>query len=292
MKPTGWRTPPPRLLAAYVEGELAASESAAVERFLSESSNARRQIQELRAIVATLSDPGHEFDGVDLLPSINARIREHSTIRVRASEGLVGRIWRWPAAALFATALVSAAVCLALVRAPVSHPAEEFRAKTARQTTAASARWAGVQAYRVVGQAGSLSPGGLRARRPERLGETLARGDGLLFSYTNLGRQPFANLMIFAVDSAGKVHWFHPGYEHEGMNPRSIGIEKGAAEVPLAELIQDQFPSGPLVMHALFSNQSLQVLEVEAWLKSDPQTSLVARVPGSVDQVFTTRVEP
>jgi hypothetical protein len=114
----------------------------------------------------------------------------------------------------------------------------------------------------------------------------------LLFSYTNLGRDPLANLMIFGVDSRAGVHWFYPAYEREGSNPSSISIAKGAAQAPLAELIQDEFSPGPLTIHALFSNRPLQVLEVEGWLKSDPYGKLAARVPNGVDQVLTTRVEP
>ena len=272
-------TPRPRRLAAYLEGELPAAAATAVERDLAESSDARRELEQLSRIRTALSNAGREFDGVDLLPSIKARLREPPAEQVLPKESLRERLLGRPVGALLATSVLAAVVCLAVGFAPRDHSTQEFRAKSASQVLT-PARWAGIQAYRV------------RAGRSERLGETLARADGLLFSYTNLGSEPRANLMIFAVDSAGEVHWFHPSYERTGTNPSSIAIERGAAQVPLAELIQDEFPSGPLTIHALFSDRPLHVLEVEAWLKAEPRTSLIERVPGSVDQVLSTRVEP
>ncbi|HKO51163.1 MAG TPA: hypothetical protein VJV79_25815 [Polyangiaceae bacterium] len=279
MNPFREQAPRPWQLAAYLDGELAASDTAAVERYLAESSDARRELEQLSLIRAELSSSGQEFEQVDLLPSIKARIRERTAVRARADEGWMARLIRRPAAGLLATGVLAAAVCLAVAFAPRDRSTREFRAKAASDGID-PARWAGVQAYRV------------RAGKSEPLGETMARTDGLLFSYTNLGREPLTNLMVFAVDSAGKVHWFHPAYEREGSNPSSIVIEKGAAQVPLAELIQDEFPPGPLAIHALFSNAPLHVLEVEGWLKGDPRTNLVSRVPASVDQVLTTRIEP
>jgi hypothetical protein len=279
MKAIRWGRPRAWKLAAYLDGALEPADTAAVTRYLAGSSDAREQLEQLSGLRSALSNSGAEFDQVDLLPSIRARIREQSAVRLRPSEGLLAPFFRRPAAALFATGLAATAVCLGLAFAPRERPAHDFRAKSAGQAID-SGRWAGVQAYRV------------RAGTPERLGETLAASDGLLFSYTNLGKEPLASLMIFALDSSGEVHWFHPAYEREGTNPASISIQKGAAQVPLAELIEDRFPSGPLTIHALFSNEPLRVLEVEGWLKRDPRTNLAARVPGSVDQVLTTRIEP
>jgi hypothetical protein len=213
------------------------------------------------------------------LPSLRARIREQTAERARQTESLIARLFRRPVVSVFAASMFSAAVCLGLAFAPRERSAPDFRAKSAG-LAANSSPWAGVQAYRV------------RAGKPERLGDALAASDGLLFSYSNLGSEPLSNLMIFAIDTSGEVHWFHPAYQREGTNPTSISIEKGAAQVPLAELIEDQFPPGPLTIHALFSNRPLRVLEVEGWLKLEPKSNLVSHVPGSVDQVIETRIEP
>lgn len=277
MKSPLFGTPAPQRLAAHLEGELSESETATLEQQLSGSSNARQQLEQMRNIRAALSDFGHEFEGVDLVPSIRARIREQRAMPVRPTESFFERLLRRPAAALFATGLATAAVCLCVARASHDRSAATFRAKAADQTLGA-ARWAGVQAYAV------------RAGKSEPLAETLARSDGLLFSYTNLGDAPQRQLMIFAVDSRGGVHWFHPAYEHEGENPSSISIQANAAQVPLAELIRDDFPPGLLTIHALFSNRPLRVLDVEGWLKQNPRASLLNQVPGGVDEVLTTRV--
>jgi|GEM_PF-1071007 len=295
MKTIRWGKWRPRLLAAYLEGEVGTSEAAAAERLLAESSDAREELEQLRGIRAALSNSGREFADVDLLPSIKARIRDGAVVRVGRSEGFLERLWRRPAAAVFAAGLATAAVCLGLAFVPRGHATdEEFRAKSA-SLAPNPARWAGVQAYRVAAQVwfhGYLRAPDGPAPQPTALGEALGPDDGLLFSYTNLGSAPLANLMIFAVDSSGEVHWFHPAYEREGTDPSSISIQKGAAQVPLAELIQDKFPAGPLTIHALFSHRALHVLEVEGWLKRDPRANLVELVPGSVDQILTTRVEP
>jgi len=282
MKPIRWDTPEPQALAAFLEGELAAPKAAAVQRRLAESSDARRQLEQLRGIRAALSSFDHEFDDVDLLPSIRAQIREQARVRARPArplEGWIERFLRRPAGLVFATGALTVAACLGFAFATRHHSTDEVRAKAGREATD-PARWAGVQAYRV------------RAGKPEHLGETLAPGDGLLFSYTNLGQAPLSHLMIFGVDARGEVHWFHPAYEREGSNPGSIAIAEGAAEAPLAELVQDDFPAGPLTIHALFSNRPVQVLEVEDWLKREPKTNWGERIPGSVDQVLSTRIEP
>ncbi|HYP97196.1 MAG TPA: hypothetical protein VER96_00895 [Polyangiaceae bacterium] len=256
MKPSHSSMPPARPMAAYLEGDLGA----------------------LDAQLFELLNTDHQFDDVDLVPSIRARIRERRAAQVRPCESVIERWMRRPVAALFATGLVAAAVCLGIALKPRGHAADEYRSKSAGETLN-PARWAGVHAYRV------------HAGKSEPLAESLARGDGLLFSYTNLGGAPLQNLMIFAVDSNHEVHWFHPAYEREGENPSSIVIDRDAAQTPLAELIQDEYPTGALSIHALFSNRPLHVLEVEAWLKDDPRVRLEEKEPGSVEQVLTTRVE-
>jgi putative zinc finger protein len=277
MKPV--RRARPQLLAAYVEGELAAAEAAVVKRHLAESSDARRQVEQLRGIRSALSNSKPEFDEVDLWPSIKSRLHEHAAMPAQPSLGWLARLWPPKlGAALFATGLLTAVICLGLALPAHRPSARQFRAKSARQAPS-PARWAGIQPYRV------------RAGKPEPLAETLGLGDGLLFSYNNLGPEPLTNLMIFALDSSSEVHWFYPAYERVGTNPSSITIEKGGAQLALPELVEADFPQGPLTIHALFSERSLRVLEVEAWLKRDPRTNFEALVPGSVDHVVTTRVE-
>jgi anti-sigma factor RsiW len=278
MKTNRSRTLRPQELAAYLEGQVSETEAAVIEARLAESAEARRQLEQLRSIRDALSseDDGDESDQVELLPLVQDRIRRSVFTPTPRRPSVVRQLvqkYQLAAGALAALALAYVAGPLALD----ALEARDFREKSAIQTPSAS-RWAGIQAYRV------------RAGRAERLGADLSRGDELSFSYTNLGAEPFAHLMIFGVDASGSVRWFYPAYEQPGTDPGSITIEKGVAQKALAELIAHDFAAGPLTIHAVFSNQPLRVLEVEDWLGQPG--GLAQRGRDLVDQVLTTRVEP
>lgn len=278
MKTNRSRTLRPQELAAYLEGQVSETEAAVIEARLAESAEARRQLEQLRSIRDALSseDEGDESDQVELLPLVQDRIRRSAftpTPRRPSVVRLLVQKYQLATGALAALALAYVAGPLALD----ALEARNVREKSAIQSPSTS-RWAGIQAYRV------------RAGGAERLGAELSRGDGLSFSYTNLGAEPFAHLMIFGVDAGGSVRWFYPAYEQPGTNPGSITIEKGVAQKALAELIEHDFAPGLLTIHAIFSNQPLRVLEVEDWLEQPG--GLVQRRRDLVDQVLTTRVEP
>jgi hypothetical protein len=101
--------------------------------------------------------------------------------------------------------------------------------------------------------------------------------------------------MIFAVDAGRSVHWFYPAYERAGTNPASIPIKQGLADVPLPDLIHQDWSPGPLAIHALFSSQPLSVLEVEARIEQ-ASSVLATREPLNVsdtlDQVTITELVP
>jgi hypothetical protein len=118
----------------------------------------------------------------------------------------------------------------------------------------------------------------------------MARNDELLFSYTNLGAQPFDYLMIFAKDADAEVRWFYPAYESAAENPLSIAIARGRANVPLGELVQQEVADGPLALYALFTTRPLSVLEVEAWLKQRGSQANEAPVADGVLQRIEIRV--
>jgi hypothetical protein len=119
--------------------------------------------------------------------------------------------------------------------------------------------------------------------------------DGLLFSYTNLGNNPFVYLAIFAVDGRKNVRWFYPAYEIPGTNPASISIKRGLADVPLPDLVHQDWAPGPIAIHALFSYEPLHVQEVEALLEhvgSQQATREPLNVSGTLDQVTTAELVP
>lgn len=286
----------PEDLAAYLEGEVTPSEATRVERELRDSSSARRQLNTLQHIRDALVNPISEFEQIDLVPSLRVRMTHASAVPTER------RRFRWQTIMPWAVAAASVLLVLGLGRqydffrqtqtqpvaarvgqtgASLGEPASdpEFRAKSV-DSDPDPARWTALQIYRV-------HQGG----RPERVQKTLAHGDGLLFSYTNLGRAPSEYLMIFALDARGQVRWFHPAYVRAGENPESIPIRTGEADVPLPDLIRHDLAPGRLEFHALFSSRPLSVLAVEAAVSSrSPGKQLT--LPNVVDQMLTVQVEP
>lgn len=268
-----------QMLAAFVDGEVTPSEADQVEGELAESVTARRQLAELRRIRETLSGPVSEVESMDLVAAVRARIAAgEPPARRRVSA------WKFALAASLAAACALALVqitpepvSIERARSPTSDV--EFRVKSDARSGAT--RWAGIQAFSVAGDA-----------PPQPLTGRLSRPAGLLFSYTNLGPEPFEYLMIFLADARGAVHWCFPAYQALGTNPASLRIQKGEAMVPLAELIHVTPAPGPALLYALFSMQPLKVLEVEAWLQRPRAERGPEHGPGTFHQVFQLEVEP
>jgi len=233
--------PPLESLAAYLEGEVTASESAALEAQLAEMPAARRRLARLNDTRAALGAPIPELEAIDLAPAIGRALRAPAPVARR-------RVPFW-AGFLTAGALATVAALVLWLR-----PADEFRVKSASGgDDRAADRWAGVQVYHVDGSG-----------KPQRLGDHLSGREGLLFSYTNLGPRPFESLMIFAVDARGEVRWFYPAYDSRGTNPASVPIKRGEAEVALSDAVYHDLPAGPLVLYGVFSHRPLRVLDVES----------------------------
>ena len=234
-------------LAAYLERELSPSETQRLEDMLARDADAQRRLEQLRHIRDALSAPEPELESIDLVLAVQTAQRLPERTPPRRS------IWWLLGGGVTATA---AALLLAFGVDTGQWSPSEFRAKSGGSELPDPRRWTAVQVYQV-------SAGG----EPQQLSERVSANDGFLFSYTNLGPEPFEYLMIFAVAASGQVSWFHPSYETVGTNPTSIHIEKGRAEVPLKEVIEHDFAPGPLSIYALFTRQPMRVLEVEAWLE-------------------------
>lgn len=263
------RTEPmkPTMLAAYLEGEVTPSEGAAIEAELAESPQARRRLARLREIGEALAAPIPAIERVDLVvPWKRAIGRSHSTWdRWRRIPGVL------------AVAAAIAAVAFVAVRRP---EVDEFRAKSALGGNSRE-RWSGIRFYRVDATG-----------ETERLIDRFRVADGLVFSYTNLGPQPFDHLMVFGVDASGAVRWFFPAYDREGTNPESIAIKRGDADMPLPDVVRHDFASGPLAIHAVFSDGALRVLDVEAAVREQRDPKAPLALGGAVDHVVAAVVDP
>lgn len=250
-----------KTLLAYLEGEVTQSEAAAIEAALADAPADQRRLERLREMLGHLAGAPDELERIDLVPAVRRAITDMPAAAPRRRQA-------WPFLAMAAVMLLAASGLVAKRYAgDAAGQGEggqaagdsEFRAKAAGPDTpgAASDRWVNVSAYRVAADA----PAGAR---PEPLGQRLRPGDGLLFSFDNLGATPFGYLMIFAVDGAGEVYWFYPAYEQAGADPASISIRgQGPRAVELPDLIRHSFPAGPLAIYGVFTHAPLRVSRIE-----------------------------
>jgi len=282
-------------LTAYLEGEVTPSEVARIEAEIRESPTAKRRLENLRRIRDVLCQSTPEHRDLDLVPSLRHALVSPAPLAAPTRS----RAWQvsrgWGAAAAGGILVLGLSW---VYRHPRSNFAErgtsssptpglgveEFRAKSGRSVVAGPSRWAGVRAFRVI-----------RTGQPEPLTETVPTDASLLFYYTNLGNNPFDFLVIFAVDAHQNVRWFYPAYEQPGVNPASISIKRGLANVPLPDLIHLDWAPGPIVIHALFSHLPLHVLEVEARIEqlgSQQAMREPLKLSDTLDQVTLTELVP
>jgi hypothetical protein len=253
-------------IAAYLERELGASDRAALDAEIAASPQTQRRLARVQMLRDELASPLPEIERIDLTASVREGIRRGAPRQPRATRAA------WASAA----AVLAVAAGTALGVRGLGSRGEDFREKGA---SSRAATWAGFQAYRVP-----------KAGSPEPLRERLGRDDGLAFSYTNLGPQPFEYLMLFARDARGEVRWFEPPYDQAGSNPTSLPIAKDAARTPIAEVIFQDFARGPLEIHAVFSRRPLRVLDVEKQLAGARTAEL--DLDGCIEQSVWTSVEP
>jgi hypothetical protein len=252
------------LLAAYLDGEVPASERLAIDETLHEDPGARKRLAQLRHIGEALSAPVPELESIDMAARVRAALAKPAP---EAKSGK-GQLVAW-----CASLAVAASVGLFFAFGLEPHHDAQFRAKSVGAPGDQAERWAGVQIHRVV------SP-----KKIERLKTQLGMDDGLLFSYSNIGPAPFGYLMIFGVQADGSVRWFHPSYEQADSDPSSIAIEREAG-VSLGDVISHDYSPGELSIHALFTREPLKVSEVERWLVTHPELDELPLPDASVQSV-------
>lgn len=267
------------LLAAYLEGEVTPHEATHIERALEDCSVNRRHLEELRRIRDALAAPAPEVDDLELVAAVRNKVQVQAQAPVLLHPRK--RATRFGALAAAAAAAV-AAVFLGgvLQRSSLNVPAsdEEFRSK-AVSSADANERWTGIRIYRLVPD-----------QAPEPVTESLDPHDTLLFSYINLGSDPFEHLMIFAVGADQRIFWFYPAYESTADNPLSISIVPG--QTLLAEAVEHDYSAGSLEVYALFSHQPARVSQVEAWLHGRAPPLDAAPIPGASLRRVSLRVGP
>ncbi|HXJ23811.1 MAG TPA: hypothetical protein VMT03_26685 [Polyangia bacterium] len=127
-------------------------------------------------------------------------------------------------------------------------------------------------------------------------GAAVHRSDALAVRVTNLSGSD-AQLMAFAWDAAGDVHWLYPAYLDARTNPRSVPIAAGARDRLLSDIVQPDAPHvGPLRMVTLVAQRPLTVKEVEARLATTPPRAwptadIAALFPGVIAREWPARWE-
>jgi len=99
-------------------------------------------------------------------------------------------------------------------------------------------------------------------RESTRVNDVVSPEDELAFAYRNeVGK---AYLMIFAVDGAGHLAWYHPAWTDPTDNPRAVPIAKQVGFKELPEAVRHPLQGSSLTVHALFMDKALDVRAVEA----------------------------
>lgn len=227
-------------IARYLEGDLTTAEATALEAEAAASPGLAKRIAAERALFDALAPPTPSDDSNAFVASV------HRRVAAREAPGPRRRGRPIAGVALAAAALLSAGLASRMMRGPTEPE------PVARGTSSASeSKWMGIAAYRLAGG------------DPTRLGDVMNADDELLIAYSNLGPAPARYLLVFAVDAAGSVHWYHPAWTDPDDNPVSIRIERGAGDVHLNEAVAHDLSPGRMTLHGVFLDAPMSVREAE-----------------------------
>lgn len=259
-------------LALYLIGEVTGSQAEVIEEHLSLCGVCRKELESMRDMVNRIGKSSDSTEDRDYLPDIRRRIDSGDFGHQRKS-----RKWSFIAAAGIVLLALATLVVFLLQSGKTD---DEFTVKSDLPPVLEQDRWVGIQAYSV-GASGT----------PMELGDIHRESDYLIFSYTNLGENPFDFMMVFAVDEKGRVYWYHPAYTQEGEDPVSITISKGAERIELREKVRHDYPEGRLWIYGLFTNAPMRVSSIEKMLTT---TTRGKRIPieGSAQHILVTEVKP
>ncbi len=104
----------------------------------------------------------------------------------------------------------------------------------------------------------------------ELLKGDIAASDELAFAYRNPAGH--RGLMVYGVDDAGEIYWYHPAWTDPDDNPAAIDVREGKDLVELKEAVTHDIGGRRLKIYGLFVDAPTTVREVEEALKggADP----------------------
>ena len=127
-----------------------------------------------------------------------------------------------------------------------------IKANSRATGSSATNRWNGIQIYQVTPDGDS-----------SLVQRQIRQGNGLLFSYTNLGA--FDYLMVAGRSSNGDVYWYFPNPDVAS----SIPVRRGVVERELPELIHHDLPVGSLQIWGIYSKSPVTIEEAQRALRAD-----------------------
>lgn len=116
---------------------------------------------------------------------------------------------------------------------------------------------------------------------PAPVGEALDARQELAFAYRNPDARRY--LLVFGVDEAGRVYWYHPSWTDPGDNPQALPIHPGDAPWELPEAISQPLAAGRLTVHGVFLDEPMTVRELEAGLAAAGDGGVGEALPPGAD---------
>lgn len=212
-----------------------------VDRHFRSRIEPRREIQ-LRAHLRTCESCHWRYERYLLLAQFDRSIASAED-RLACALGLAPRRQGWsrPVAVAVGLATVLVALCLW----PVAQPAYVARGGGAVDSDQA------LYVYRIA---------------PDSTPQPVVKGligtrDELAFAYVN--RAGWSRLLVYAIDEAGRIYWYHPGWTDAATAPVAVQIDAGSERHELTEAIAQPLPHGRLEIHAVFTDDTVSVQEIE-----------------------------
>ena len=157
--------------------------------------------------------------------------------------------WGWTGG----LAMAAAALLLVVIPTTQEEGEDGFTARSGAET---GAQWVGIELFRLTDS----------DAKPQRVNKSIAVGNRLLVSYTNLDPSGFGHLTVLVRDATGKIHWLHPGQPKDG-GPTSLTVATKVRDREIPEAVRLRLAPGRALVAAVFAKLSLGQRALEDWLR-------------------------
>jgi hypothetical protein len=116
---------------------------------------------------------------------------------------------------------------------------------------------------------GGVSPGSQllvyevpRGAPARQAGAQIRADSALAFAYANIAHR--RRLMVFAVDEARRVYWYHPAWVNPADDPPALDVARDDAVHELPQAVTHRFTGRRLRVFGVFADRAMSVRQVEA----------------------------